>query len=562
VAALVWLATAGASDRSPVRFEDVSASAGVTFEHQTGRFGRRYIVETASGGVLVLDYDGDGRPDLYFVNGAPLPGHPDHGTRDPGNALYRNRGDGTFEDVTDAAGVRAGGYGMGGSAADIDNDGDLDIYVTRFGPDLLLRNRGDGTFTDATADAGLGDGRWSSSASFVDLDGDGFVDLFVCNYLDFTLEKHKTCVGTDREGRATESYCHPDEYGGTGDLLYRNRGDGRFEDLSVRAGVVNPQEGKGLGVVASDYDGDGDQDLYVANDTTRNFLYRNDGDWRFEDLALTAGVGYNEDGLPEAGMGTDFGDIDRDGRPDLVVTNFDLEKNTVYRNVGGGFFVDGTTAAGLAGASLTELGFGCDFFDADNDGWLDLMIANGHIIDNVEAMQPSLRYAQPKQFFRNRGDGRFEDLTRAAGADLSRPRVGRGLATLDFDADGDLDVAICNNGGPAELLRNQGGNDRGWLGLALVSARSNRSGIGARVELLAGGLRQTEEVRTSSGYLAQNQIELHFGLGLAEQVDEMIVHWPSGQVDRFTGVAARSALVVKEGVGILTAGGPSRAPAP
>jgi len=531
-----------------LRFLDATREAGIRFVHERGAGGKKYLVETFGGGVLVFDYDADGLPDLYFVNGAPLPPRNDPA---PGNRLYRNLGDGTFEDVTERAGVKSGTYGTGGSAADVDNDGDEDLYVTGFGDTAFFRNRGDGTFAEETDPAGLRSTLWSASAAFFELDSDGFLDLFVCNYLDASLENHKTCLATNTRGERIPSYCHPDEYDGTPGVLYRNRGEGGFMDVSREGGILfDARESKSLGVVGADYDGDGDTDLYVANDSTRNFLYRNDGG-RLKELGLEAGVGYNEEGFPEAGMGTDFGDIDRDGWPDLVVTNFDLEKNTVYRNLGGGFFLDATAAFGLSGASLTELGFGAELFDFDNDGWLDLVVANGHIIDNIEAVQPSLRYAQPMQLFRNRGGGRFGDESRSAGEALQRKRVGRGLATTDFDRDGDLDLVVSSGGGPAELLRNDGGNENGWISLALVGTSSNRDGVGARVEVRAGGSSQAEELRTASSYLSQSELALHFGLGTAPAAEQVIVRWPSGRSETYPGIATRSRVSIKEGVGVL-----------
>ncbi len=544
---MLWLPLLALTVSQSVRFEDVTKDSGIRFVHERGAGGRLYLVETFGGGVLVFDYDADGLPDFYFVNGAPLPPRKGPG---PGNQLYRNRGDGTFEDVTANAGVGTEGYSTGGSAADVDNDGDEDLYVTGFGGTVFFRNHGDGTFAEDTEEAGLSESGWSSSAAFFELDGDGFADLFVCNYLDSTLENHKTCLATNLKGEKIASYCHPDEYDGSPGLLYRNRGDGGFVDVSRERGILyDPKESKSLGVVAADYDGDGDTDLYVANDSTRNFLYRNDGG-RLQEVGLEAGVGYNEEGFPEAGMGTDFGDIDGDGRPDLVVTNFDLEKNTVYRNLGGGFFLDATAAVGLSGASLTELGFGTDFFDFDNDGWLDLVVANGHIIDNIEAVQPSLRYAQPMQLFRNQGGGRFEDWSNSVGESFPRRRVGRGLATLDFDRDGDLDVAVSTGGGPAELLRNDGGTRNGWISLSLVGTASNRGGLGARVEVQAGGRKLIEEVRTSASYLSQNELALHFGLGALAGAEQVIVRWPSGRSETYRDIAARSRLLIKEGVGL------------
>ncbi|HXV61215.1 MAG TPA: CRTAC1 family protein, partial [Vicinamibacteria bacterium] len=514
--------------------------AGVRFHHQQGASGRRYMVEIAGGGVVVFDYDDDGRPDLYFVNGAPLPG--DH---DPwkGNALFRNLGDGRFADVTQPAKLQGSGYGMGGAAADADNDGDIDLLVTSFGRNLFFKNNGDGTFTDATDASGIDDETWSASAAFSDLDRDGFVDLYVTNYLDFTLETHRECVSPQRE---IPSYCHPQEYDGVMDRVYRNERNGVFADVTLSAGAAVSELGKGLGVVASDYDGDGDADLYVANDTTRNFLFQNQGDGTFHEVGLEAGVAYNEEGLPEAGMGTDWGDVDRDGLTDLIVTNFDFETNTLYRNLGSGFFLDATAASGLGHVSLTELGFGCDLADFDNDGWLDFVVTNGHILDNIAELQANLTFAQPAQFFRNEG-GRFREESEHTGEALSRPRVGRGLATLDFDGDGDLDLVLSNNGGAAELLENEGGNRNPSLSLRLLGTISNRDGIGARVR----GEGVLEELRAGSSYLSQNELVIHLGLGDATDVRGLVLRWPSGAEYDLPTLDAGRRYVVKEGAGVI-----------
>ncbi len=524
-------------------FTDVTAEAGISFRHDHGGSGRRYIVEIAGGGVIAFDYDADGFPDLFFVNGSPLPG-----TEGPrrGNALYRNLGDGTFRDVTEDAGLSGEGYGMGGTASDVDNDGDLDVFVTAFGENQLYRNEGDGTFRALSRESGVDNDRWSSSAAFFELDGDGFLDLYVANYLDFTLEAHRECVSPTA---GLLSYCHPQEYGGTADILYRNRGDGTFDDVSVESGFASLTEGKGFGVVALDYDDDGDSDVYVANDTTRNYLYRNDGG-RLIEVGVLAGVAYNEQGLAEAGMGVDAGDVDRDGRLDLVVTNFDFENNTLYRNLGGGFFFDATSAFGLGAVSLTELGFGCDFFDLDNDGWLDLVVVNGHILDNIAEIQSNLTFAQPGQVFRNEG-GRFRDVTSASGTAISRPRVGRGLATLDFDRDGDLDLALSSRGGAAELLRNDGGNRGAFIGIRLVGVASNRDGVGARLSFELEGRPWVEELRSGSSYLSQNEMTLTVGLGGAAKAEGLSLRWPSGHVDSIERLEAGCWYVVKEKVGVL-----------
>jgi hypothetical protein len=526
-----------------IALTDVTSEAGISFRHDYGGSGRRYIVEIAGGGVLAFDYDSDELPDLFFINGAPLPGA--EGPRRP-NALYRNRGDGTFQDVTEEAGLAGEGYGMGGAASDIDNDGDLDVFVTAFGENQLYLNRGDGTFRRAGKEHGLGDPRWSTSAAFFELDGDGFLDLYVANYLDFTFANHRECVSPTA---GITAYCHPQEYAGAPDVLYRNRGDGAFENVSAASGIGALAEGKGLGVVALDFDDDGDLDLYVANDTTRNYLFRNDGG-RLREVGVEAGVAYNEQGLAEAGMGVDAADADRDGRLDLVVTNFDFENNTLYKNLGGGFFFDATSAFGLGAASLTELGFGCDFLDLDNDGWLDLVVVNGHILDNIEEIQSNLSFAEPGQVFRNEG-GRFRDVTAASGPAISRPRVGRGLASLDYDRDGDLDLAIASRGGAAELLRNDGGNAGGFIGLRLVGVASNRDGIGARLSLEVEGRPWVDELRSASSYLAQNEMTLYAGLGRAAKADSMTLRWPSGRLDRIESLDAGRVYVVKEGVGLV-----------
>jgi hypothetical protein len=537
---LFWLA---AAPEWWISLSDATASAGISFRHDYGGSGRRYLVETFGGGVLVFDYDSDELPDLFYVNGAPLPGK--DGPRSP-NALYRNLGDGTFRDVTREAGLEGEGYGMGGSASDIDNDGDVDLFVTAFGENQLYLNNGDGTFRSCGKERGVMDARWSSSATFFELDGDGFLDLYVANYLDFTIANHKECVSPTA---GIIAYCHPQEYGGVRDDLYRNRGDGTFEDVSESTGIEARGEGKGLGVVAFDFDDDGDSDLYVANDTTRNFLYRNDGGGKLAETGVEAGVAYNEQGLAEAGMGVDAGDVDRDGKLDLVVTNFDFENNTLYRNLGGGFFFDATSAFGLGATSLTELGFGCDFLDLDNDGWLDLVVVNGHILDNISDIQSNLSFAETGQVFRNEG-GRFRDVTESTGA-IGTPRVGRGLASLDYDRDGDRDLAIVSRGGAAELLRNDGENEGAFVGLRLVGVDSNRDGVGARLSFELEGRPFVDELRTGSSYLAQNEMTLYVGLGARSKIEGLTLRWPSGHVDSIASLEAGHWYVVKEGVGVL-----------
>ncbi len=527
------------SGPTALRFVDATEEAGIAFTHEQGASGRRYMVEIAGGGILVFDYDGDGLPDLYFVNGAPLPGDSDAPTP---NVLYRNMGSGRFLDVTKLAGLESHGYGMGGSAADVDNDGDVDLIVTAFGENLFFRNNGDGSFREAAV--GVGDKRWGTSATFFDANDDGFVDLYVTNYLRFTIETHRDCVSPHR---GIPSYCHPQEYDSVEDVLYINRGDGSFDDKTKASGIDVSKGGKGLGVVATDYDDDGDIDLYVANDTTANFLFQNDGSGRFREVGLEAGVAYNEEGLPEAGMGVDWGDVDRDGRMDLVVTNFDFETNTLYQNLGEGFFFDATAAFGLGDESLTELGFGCELADFDNDGWLDLVVTNGHILDNIAEVQSNLSFAQPAQLFQN-VEGRFRNVSSTAGEALARPRVGRGLAVLDFDRDGDLDLVLANNGGAAELLRNDS-NANHWLELRLIGTASNRDGIGTRI--VSGSF--SEELRAGSSYLAQSELTIHIGLGAEPRLDNIEVRWPSGTVEVLESLEADRLYVVKENEGVIAA---------
>ncbi len=527
-------------------FVDRTDRAGIRFHHEEGGSGRRYVIEIVGGGVVVFDYDTDGWPDLFFVNGHPLPG--DAGGATVGNRLFRNQGDGTFRDRTAEAGLLAAAgerrYGMGGVAGDLDGDGDPDLFLTHFGEERLFWNLGDGTFREAPGAGGASDPRWTTSAALFDPDRDGDLDIYAANYLDYALERHRDCVSPVKEVLA---YCHPQEYPGAPDSYFENLGDGTFRSLVV----PGSQEGKGLGVVITDLGRDGAPEVHVANDTTPNFLFRTESTpdgIRFLEDGLASGIAYNEEGLPEAGMGNDFGDVDRDGRMDLVVTNFDFETNTVYRNLGGGLFLDATASFGMGSESLTELAFGCDFADLDNDGWLDLVVANGHILDNIAQIQSNLRFAQPGQVFRN-DRGRLRRSPESEG-DFARPRVGRGLATLDYDLDGDLDLVLANNRGPAELLENQGGSEAGRsVGFSLVGTAGNREGIGASLRLGNGGLVQWEERRAGASYLAQHDPVMWFGLGPAVSAGDIRVRWPSGREESFGSLPAGWIHVLKEGSG-------------
>ncbi|HUD70881.1 MAG TPA: CRTAC1 family protein [Dongiaceae bacterium] len=514
-------AAPGAAAADFPNFVDVTAAQGITFRHVNGATGQKFMMETLGSGVCVFDYDGDGREDLYFVQSGALPGY---AGAVPPAALYRNVGGGRFEDVTTRAGVGAAGlYGMGCVAADVDGDGDRDLLVTGYGRNVFYRNRGDGTFADDTRGAGLTDTLWSASATFFDADRDGDLDLYVTHYVDFDLKNSLYC-GENRPGYRT--VCHPKNFDPEPDVYYRNRGDGRFEDRSAAAGIVD-RTGKGLGVVAGDVDDDGDEDLYVANDDTPNFLWRNRGDGTFEEIAEAAGCALSEDGVPQAGMGTDMADYDGDGRMDLFVTNLSEEMNELYRNEGDGTFSNATFSSGLGPPSLLSLAFGTFFFDADRDGDLDLFVGNGHIIDNIALYSDTITFEQPPFLFRNLGGGRF-DLPRPGPA-LATPRVVRGAVPFDFDDDGDEDLVLAQNDRPAILLRNDGPARGHWIGVDLAGAAPNRDAIGARVEVLAGARRQARLRRTATSYASQPDGRILFGLGDATTIDRLAVRWPGAR---------------------------------
>ncbi len=520
------------------KFVNVTAAAGIHFAHVNGGSGRFYYVETYGSGAAFIDYDSDGDEDLYLVNGAVLPGFLER--RVPKNVLYRNKGNGKFEEITEEAGVGDEGYGMGVCAGDYDNDGHVDLYVTNFGANVLYRNRGDGSFVDATETAGIGDERLSMSAAFADIDNDGDLDLYVSNNTDFTLENHKEC----RHG-SIRVYCGPGQYKGASGIMYRNEGDGTFVDVTEAMGVYNDRC-RQLGVVFGDYDEDGDADLFVANDMTPNFLFRNEGGTRFSNIGLDSGVAFSPDGKSEAGMGTDFGDYDRDGLLDIVVCNFQWEHCRLLKNERGDVFKDQIHESKLDEPTFSTLTFGTDFFDYDNDGYLDLFLANGHVEPNIEIIDragPS--YAQRDQLFHNNGDGTFTDVS-SDSPGLATAWVGRGSATADYDNDGDLDLFVSNNNQRGLLLRNDGGNRQHWLSVRTIGTHSNRDGIGARIRVMAGDLHQVEEVRSGSSYLSQNALRVHFGLGTHTRVDRVEIHWPSGVEQVLEDVAADQFLTVRE----------------
>ena len=532
--------------QTPLQFVDVTEAAGITFKHVNGESGRLYYLETMGSGAAFLDYDNDGDLDLYIVNSAVLPGFV--ADTPPMNVLYRNDGARGFTDVTSEAGVGHPGYGMGCGTADYDNDGDPDLYVTNFGENVLYRNNGDGTFTDVTVYAGVDDrDRWSSSCAFVDYDQDGNLDLYVVNYLDYDIVEDGKWYDTNGK----RIFSNPRVYKGVSDTLYSNNGDGTFTDVTQRAGVYN-DTGKGLGVTCGDYDNDGHIDIYVANDTTPNFLYRNMGDGTFMDLGVITGVAYNEDGVAEGGMGVDFGDYDNDGSLDIFVTNFSHETNTLYRNSSSDIFIDATYIAHLGDPSFLKLGFGTKFFDADNDGDLDLFVANGHVYSTVESQSDTLEYAQTNQLFLNIGESSFLDVSERGGAYFSRKRVSRGTAFGDYDNDGDTDIFVVNLNQKAVLLRNNGGNGNNWLKIKTVGVKSNRDGIGARIKVVTRSRTQIREVQAGSSYLSGHDLRLIFGLGTDTEATEVKITWPSGLEQTLAEVEANSFLIITEGVGAQT----------
>ncbi len=540
-----------------IRFADATAGSGLQFVHFSGRSGKRYLVETMGSGVCLLDYDADGKLDVYLVQGAPTPGSP-RPQPPPANALFRNLGGGRFTDVTAAAGVGDTGQGQGCAAADVDGDGDVDLYVANFGPNVLYRNDGDGTFTDVTDRAGVGDPSWGSSAAFGDLDGDGDLDLYVVNYVDFRYDNHKYCGDASRN---LQYYCSPRAYNAEPDVLYLNDGTGRFRDATRERGVFNDQDAKGLGVVLGDVDSDGDLDIYVANDSTRNFLYRNDGRGFFRDITMLAGVGFSEAGVPQAGMGVDLGDYDGDTHQDLIVTNLSNESNELYRNLGRGIFVDPTFRSGLGAPSMLFVGFGVVWLDADADADLDLFVANGHILDNVQHLSDVMTHAQRNHVYENLGDGTFREISARAGTGFEPVEVSRGLAAGDLDGDGDPDLVVSNNGGRAVLLRNESVGAGRHLWVRLEGAPLNLLGVGARVLVTAGGRIQVREARAGHSYQSQSGPDLHFGLGKADRVEEIVVVWPGGQHERFPAPRPDSGLIVlKRGAGSPAGGAAARAP--
>ena len=529
------LLTAGSVASQPPIFVDVTEETGIHFKHNSGATDHKHIIETMGSGGVFFDYDTDGDVDLYFVDSGNVPSEKQQAS---GNVLYRNEGDGRFTDVTEISGTGDTGYGMAASAGDIDNDGDPDLYVANFRQDKLYRNNGDGTFTDITEAAGIDNTLWSIAAVYLDFDVDGDLDIFVVNYLVYETSMPVTTY------KGIIGYGHPRSYEGTPDVLYRNNGNGTFTNIAKTAGVTNSVEGRGMAAVAWDYDQDGLPDIYVANDTNRNFLYHNNGDGTFTDESTFIGVGYDERGVAEGSMGIDCADYDGDGWFDLIVAN--SEKATLYKNEEGLFFLDATADSGLEQPTLPFIGFSPLFLDYDNDGHLDMFCANGNPQDVVELLVDHDTYAQRDQMFHNNGDGTYSDISETAGAYFSEELVGRAAATADYDNDGDMDIVIMNSNQRAVLLRNDGGNRKNWLGIKLVGIRSNRDGIGAKVTLTTEDMTQIREVKSGSSYASGSDTRLLFGLGESQHVKKVSIVWQSGTLQELEDISANQILTIVE----------------
>ncbi len=522
-AGVAWWLGGGAVFQSG-RFVDVTTEAGIDFVHRNGQTGQKFLIETMGSGAVWFDFNADGWLDLYLVDSGPLP-DPRYEGPAPGGRLYRNRGNGTFEDVTARAGLAGQGYGMGACAGDYDGDGDEDLFVTNVGPNELYRNEGDGTFTEVGAASGVDDPRWATSATFLDVEGDGDLDLYVVNYVAFAFDD--PVVSQSRARGAPARYPHVKIFKPERDLLYRNLGDGTFTDVTSESGL-DGTVGRGLGVAATDADLDGDLDLFVANDSDENFLFVNDGQGHFRDETARSSFGFNSDGKTEAGMGIAVADYDGDGDFDPIVTNFSMETNTLYRNDGDGLFTDVGHRVGIAEPSLVPLSFGIAFFDYDNDGWEDLAVANGHIDDLISTLNAALEYEQADQIYRN-VEGRFEDVSASMGPYFrDGKRVGRGLAVADFDNDGDSDLLFTQNDSAPNLLRNDGPVGH-WIGLSLRTGMPARIALGARIVVEIGERRLLRELRGGTSYLCQNDPRLLVGLADAESVSRITIHWPSGR---------------------------------
>jgi hypothetical protein len=533
------------SSGPPGKFVDITAGSGVHFRYQSSHTSKKYLPETMGAGVALFDYDNDGRLDIFLVNGAPLGDPTPKGTipQKTGpqywNRLYHQKPDGTFEDVTERAGLQGTGYGMGVAVGDYDNDGFEDLYVTAYGGNKLYQNNGDGTFSDVTVKAGVGGGGWSTSAAWVDLDGDGFLDLVVLRYLEWDFDD--IWCGEHKEG--SRAYCHPDLFNPIAPLIYHNNGNGTFTEIARNIGLSKP--GKSLGIAIADYDRDGRIDLFIANDSMVEFLYHQKANGTFEDVGLMSEVAVDVDGRTFAGMGVDFADYNNDGWPDIVVTDLANQRYALYQNNGDGSFTYSSASSGISRMTLTHSGWGVRFLDYDNDGWKDLLIAQGHDLDTIEQNFPNLRYREPMLLARNTGKD-FRDVSAESGNIFRQPWVARGLAIGDLDNDGRLDAVVTTNDGPTHLLHNELQTGNRWLLLKLVGHKSNRDAIGAEVKLVTAGGQQYATVSTTGSYLSASDKRVHFGLGKEKQAQKIEIRWPSGIVQTLKDVRADQILQIDE----------------
>jgi hypothetical protein len=532
----------------PIEFVDITSLAGMHFKHNSGAFGKKYLPETMGSGVCFIDYDNDGWQDIFLVNSMDWP---EHKTGKSFPALYHNNHDGTFTDVTQQAGLAIETYGMGCAVGDYDNDGYDDLYLTTVGSNHLFHNLGNGKFADVTAKAGVASPGFSASAVWFDYDNDGKLDLFVTHYIEWSIEKDQYCTLDNK----SKSYCTPQTYKGESSRLYHNKGNGVFEDVTKQAGLLDPTS-KALGVALLDFDNDGWMDLFVSNDTEPNKLYHNNHDGTFTDMGVTVGVAFSDSGRVRAGMGTDAADIDNSGFPSLVIGNFTNESMSLYKDDGLGLFTDESPRSGIAQMTTQSLTFGCFFMDYDLDGLLDIVAANGHVSDDIAVVQPTLKYAQPAGVYRNIGNRKFEDVSAKLGRALQKPVVGRGIAYADVDNDGDLDLVITANNGPARLLRNDNANQNDLLRVKLIGTKSNRDGIGAKVTLTTStGGTMTRMVKGGSSYLSQSELPLTFGLGKpgSTRIVRLQIVWPSGRKDSIADLKPNQFVTIQEGKGIVLA---------
>jgi len=533
--------TASAAD-SGIRFVDISNQAGIHFSHYNGAKGKKWLPETLGSGCAFLDLNGDGWPDVLLLNGKDWT--PSHTRHLP--ALYKNNHNGTFTDITKGSGLNVEMYANGVAVADYDNDGRPDIYITALGGDHLFHNEGNGHFRDVTAASGIRNANFGTSAAWVDYDRDGKVDLVIANYVQWSASKDIRC---SMDGK-TKSYCTPESYKGESLKLYRNLGNGKFEDVTKKAGLENSTS-KSLGIVTFDYNGDGWPDLFISNDTQPNKLYRNNKNGTFTEIGVESGVGYGDDGVARGAMGADAADYNRSGHPALLVGNFSKQMMALYRNDGSGLFTDAAPSTPLARSSILDVTFGTFFFDYDLDGFPDIFAVNGHIDPDINRTQSDLRFREPSLLFHNNEHGGFEDASNSVGPDIRKPIVGRGTAYADFDHDGDPDILITENGGPARLLRNDGGNKNHWLNVRLIGRQSNRSALGAVVRLESASGRQWQTVHSGSSYCSQSELALIFGLKRDRTISRLLVEWPSGKRQQFQNIPVDRFITIDESTGML-----------